>query len=213
MRLYLSSYGLGKNPERMVSLLGKNKRTAIIMNAQDNVLPTSRSQRLQTEIEQLSELGLEPEELDLRNYFGKPKNLETALAQFGCFWVRGGNVFLLRRAYRQSGFDKLLVDLLEGDKATYGGFSAGICVLTPSLKGIELVDSKDEVTDRYDRSVIWDGLGVIKYSIAPHYKSDHPESADIDKCVDYFKEHNMPYKTLRDGEAIVVNGNNEEILH
>ncbi len=212
MRLYLSSYGLGKNPERMVSLLGENKRTAIIMNAQDNVLHTSRSRRLQIEIEQLSELGLKPEELDLRNYFCKPKDLKTALAQFGCFWVRGGNVFLLRRAYRQSGFDKLLVDLLEGDKATYGGFSAGICVLAPSLKGIELVDSKDEVSDGYDRAVIWDGLGVIKYSIAPHYKSDHPESADINKCVDYFIEHNMPYKTLRDGEAIVVNGKYEEIL-
>jgi dipeptidase E len=51
---------------------------------------------------------------------------------------------------------------------------------------------------------------ILDYAIAPHYKSDHPESADIDKCVAYFKENNIRYKTLRDGEAIIINGENEE---
>jgi dipeptidase E len=212
MRLYLSSYGLGNNPEEMMPLIGDNKRTAIIMNAQDNVLPEARSERLQREIENLTSLGLQPEELDLRDYFGKTEELKAILANFGYFWVRGGNVFLLRRAYKQSGFDSLLVELLQNDKVAYGGFSAGICVLAPSLKGIELVDPKDDVSEGYEKSVIWDGLGVLGYAIAPHYKSDHPESADIDRCVDYFKENDIAYKTLKDGEAIVINGDKEKIV-
>lgn len=212
MRLYLSSYGLGNKPEEMIPLIGDNKRTAIIMNAQDNSLPKARAERLQREIENLTSLGLQPEELDLRNYFGKTEELKAAIAEFGYFWVRGGNVFLLRRAYKQSGFDKLLVELLQNDKVAYGGFSAGICVLAPSLKGIELVDPKDDVSEGYNKAVVWDGLGVLEYAIAPHYKSDHPESADIDKCVDYFIENGILHKTLRDGEAIVINGDEEKIV-
>jgi dipeptidase E len=182
------------------------------MNAQDNALAEARAERLQREVENLTDLGLQPEELDLRNFFGKPQELKAAIANFGYFWVRGGNVFLLRRAYKQSGFDELLVELLQNDKVAYGGFSAGICVLAPSLNGIELVDPKDDVSEGYEKDVVWEGLGVLGYAIAPHYKSDHPESADIDKCVDYFQENSIAYKTLRDGEAIVINGDEEKIL-
>ncbi len=196
----------------MLPLIGDNKRTAIVMNAQDNEAPEARSERLQKEIDNLTSLGLQPREIDLRNYFGKADQLRASLSDFGYFWVRGGNVFLLRRAFKQSGFDELLTELLQNDAIAYGGFSAGICVLAPSLRGIELVDSKDEVAEGYDRDVVWDGLGVLAYAIAPHYKSDHPESDDIDKCVTYFEENNIPFKTLRDGEAIVINGNSEKLL-
>lgn len=182
------------------------------MNAQDNVLRERRTERLKEEIDKLTSLGLKPEELDLRKYFGKVNELNKVIKRFDYFWVRGGNVFLLRRAYEQSGFDKLLVELLQNDSVAYGGFSAGICVLAPSLKGIENVDPIDDISEGYDNAVVWDGLGVVGYAIAPHYKSDHPESADIDKCVDYFKANGIPYKTLRDGEAIIINGDEEKIV-
>lgn len=212
MRLYLSSYELGIKPEEMMSLIGSNKRAAIIMNAQDNALPEARAERLQREVDNLTGIGLQPEELDLRNYFGKPEELKAAISDIGYFWVRGGNVFLLRRAFRQSGFDKIITELLQNDAVAYGGFSAGICILAPSLKGLELVDPKDDVSEGYDKDVVWDGLGVLNYSIAPHYKSDHPESAAVDKCVDYFNDNKIPYKTLRDGEVIIINGDKEKII-
>ncbi len=212
MRLYLSSYGLGSKPEEMLSLIGDNKRTAVIMNAQDAVTAGRRSERLGQEIEGLSGLGLQPEELDLRNYFDDPSQLKSAIEKFGYIWVRGGNVFLLRRAYKQSGFDELITELLKEDRIVYGGFSAGVCVLAPSLHGIELVDPTDVRADGYNSEIIWDGLGILDFAIAPHYKSDHPESADIDKCVAYFKENGILHKTLRDGEAIVINGNEQRIV-
>lgn len=212
MRLYLSSYKLGNQPEQMLPLIKGDKKTAIIMNAQDNVLPERRAERFQEEMDNLTSLGLQPEELDLRTYFGKDDELEEHAKQFDYFWVRGGNVFLLRRAFRQSGFDRIISELLKDDKVAYGGFSAGVCVLAPSLHGIELVDPKDAVSESYDNEVIWDGLGLLNYAIAPHYKSDHPESADIDKCVDYFKANGIAYKTLRDGEAILIDGKKETFL-
>lgn len=212
MRLYLSSYRLGNQPEQMVPLIKGAKKTAIIMNAKDNFLPEGRAERLQDEINNLTNLGLQPEELDLRAFFDKTDELEKYVKQFDYFWVVGGNVFLLRRAFRQSGFDHIISKLLQEDRVAYGGFSAGIAVLCPSLHGIELVDPKDEVSEGYNSEVIWDGLGLLDYAIAPHYKSPHPESADIEKCVEYFKENDMPYKTLRDGEAILVNGAESKVI-
>ena len=56
------------------------------------------------------------------------------------------------------------------------------------------------------------GFGVIPYAIAPHYKSDHPEFAATDNLVQYYIDNHMPFKTLHDGEAIVINGMGEEIV-
>lgn len=49
-----------------------------------------------------------------------------------------------------------------------------------------------------------DGLGLIGFSLAPHYGSSHPEAAAIDQVVKYFRAHDMPYRTIGDGEALVV---------
>jgi dipeptidase E len=119
-------------------------------------------------------------------------------------WVTGGNSFVLRRAMRQSGFDEIASVLVRDGVLVYGGYSAGAVVATPTLKGIDLDDDPDELPDEYAAEVIWDGLGLYPKSIAPHYKSDHPESAIIDRVVEYFAANAMPYVTLRDGEAIVV---------
>lgn len=212
MRLFLSSYKLGNKPDELPALVDDNKRTAIIMNSQDAKTPESRTERLQQEVASLTALGLQPEELDLRKYFGKSNELKKFVKNFGLVWVRGGNVFLLRRAFKQSGFDEIITDLLKNDQIAYGGFSAGVCVLAPSLNGVELVDPKDEIAKGYDKEVVWDGLGVLDYAVAPHYKSNHPESDDIQKCVEYFADNHILFKTLRDGEIIVINGDSEKIV-
>jgi dipeptidase E len=58
------------------------------------------------------------------------------------------------------------------------------------------------IGEEYD--VIWEGLGIIDYVIVPHYKSDHPESEIMEEVVEYLIENKIPYKTLRDGEVIIV---------
>jgi dipeptidase E len=187
-----------------VRLFGYGKRVAIIANAVDLASDKERTIKLQTERNLLTSIGFKTEEIDLRDYFSKEDELRVVLNDFDGIWARGGNVFLLRRAFRQSGLDSILSELLEKDQIAYGGYSAGACILSPTLKGLELVYEPYEVATNYDESVIWDGLSIVPYSIAPHYKSDHPESAEIDKCVSYFEKHKMLVKPLRDGEVIVI---------
>lgn len=215
MRLYLSSFGLGNQPQRLVNLVAGHSRAVVILNAYDELAPSQRALRLEREITALQHLGLTTTELDLRHYFApttRPNALAAVLHDVGLIWVRGGNTFVLRRAMEVSGFAHLLPDLLTRDALVYGGYSAGIVVLSPSLHGIDIVDDPYRVPDGYNATPIWEGLGIVPYAFAPHYQSDHPEAAAVATLVQYYSDHNISYKALRDGEVLVVHGNQEEII-
>ena len=201
MKLFLSSSKVGKELERL-PLYVKNMRAVLIPNAIDYLQDSKLYQeKIEWNIEQLKSFGFDVSLLDLKNYFGEKDELEHALKNVGLIWVRGGNTFVLREAMFRSGFDQV-VHHLEND-VVYGGYSAGSCVASPTLKGLELVDS---ITEKpYGTSnTIWDGLHLVPYTVIPHYRSDHKESAAVDSIVEYYTEHNLPYKTLSDGEVILT---------
>ncbi len=207
MKLYLSSYRLGDNQKKLIELFSANKKAAVIANAMDFLEKSERDKSIQQEIDDLTKLGLTAEELDLRDYFDKSKDLNNKLNTYGLIWVRGGNTFILRRAMAQSGFDKLLRKKNKNPDFIYAGYSAGACVMSPTLYGLELVDNPHRIPAKYKSNVIWDGLGIIDFFIAPHYRSNHPESAAVEKVLEYYTRKRMPFKTLRDGEVIVAKSN------
>jgi dipeptidase E len=72
------------------------------------------------------------------------------------------------------------------------------------LRGCETVDVVDATAEGYDSDVIWDGLGLIPYSIAPHFQSAHVESARVDVMVEYFTRHQLPFVPLKDGDVLIT---------
>lgn len=46
-------------------------------------------------------------------------------------------------------------------------------------------------------------FGLIDYSIAPHYKSNHTETELVDEMIDYYKNNHIKYKTLSDGKVLI----------
>lgn len=213
MRLYLSSFRIGAKPEALLNLLGTGRRTALIYNACDFLTSAERAESLSQEVQRLESIGLQPSEVDLRNYFGGADGLEEALLAFDLLWVRGGNAFVLRRALRQSRADDIIKAIVQNDSVVYGGYSAGPCVLAPSLRGLELVDHPTVVPDGYESPVIWEGLGLLPFAFAPHYKSpDHPESAAVDNVVDYYVAKHIPFIALVDGEALVIQGDKKVVV-
>jgi dipeptidase E len=208
MRFYLSSYKMGNAVEKLKILLpAANKRVAYISNALDWSTDLARRERgEQSDLAQLQALGLglEIEKLDLREYFGKPGPLKQKVLEFGTIWVCGGNAFVLRQAMKLSGFDELLRNLSATNAdVLYGGYSAGICLLGPTLEGIDIVDPPSE-KPYGDLKPVWDGLGILKFVIVPHFESNHPESEAAGKVAAYLKEHEISFRTLRDGEVIVI---------
>ena len=76
MRLYLSSYRFGSDPARMLCAAAANRRVGVIQNALDGYgdLALRRAQ-LEREFAGLAGIGLAPEEVDLREYFGAEDRL------------------------------------------------------------------------------------------------------------------------------------------
>ncbi len=69
MRLYLSSYQLGSDPQALVNLLGPNKHAAIIANAMDLYPSPGREPRVRYQASALAKLGCAAEEhQDLREW-------------------------------------------------------------------------------------------------------------------------------------------------
>lgn len=150
MRLYLSSQGLGSAAEELVSLLDGGTRIAVVANGAYLDDPAKQRRRVECEVTELRELGLDPAEIDLRDYFGRKEALRSELDEFHALWVLGGNVVVLRTAFSASGADDIVRNRLAG--------AAGANLLTH-----------------------------------------------------YFIDNHIPFIALRDGQAVVVDGDNMRV--
>ena len=206
MKFYLSSFKLGNKSKELVRLMGDNKKIGYIPNAGDytSVNPKKRKYWEENDISDLKNLGFEVVYLDLKKYFGHEDKLRNKLNELGGIFIRGGNTFILRQAMKLSGFDTIFKELMDRNDFVYSGYSAALCVLAPNFEAIKVVDDPSELPYPEIKEQIWEGLGYFDYMILPHYKSDHPESTDIDKEVENCKKNKIPFKTLRDGEIIVI---------
>lgn len=202
MKFYLSSYRIGNKAADLKKLVLGKGVLGFIPNALDYVETGAREESNSARLQELLDLGIEAELLDLKNYFRKKEELQKKINSLAGVWVRGGNTFVLRQAMKLSGFDEIIVNLSRPD-FLYGGYSAGVCILGPSLRSLAIVD--DPLIKPYPElaETIWDGLGLLDYTILPHYKSDHPEAALVDKTVEYCIENKIIFKTLKDGEVII----------
>lgn len=213
MRLFLSSQDLGRYPHIARELAGPNNKAAYVKNAQDHLPPEVRNFSTPDKKAMFEAAGFEFEEIDLRDYFSNQEDLRSKLSGFGSFWAAGGNAFILRRAFEQSGLSKLLPEMLKNDEILYGGWSAGAMVMAPDLKGVDW-DAGDRpkiVPAGYDAGVIWEGLAQVPFYIVPHIGNkkfgDRPQG-----MASYYESKNLSHYDLSDGQVLIVNGDHVELL-
>lgn len=207
MKLYLSSHRMGDRFDELVAALPRGAEVAVIGNAVDHIPEAERRAYAEQVFDPLAmfrERKLKPYDLDLRSYFGRRAILFANLKSTRLVWATGGNSFLLRRAMRASGFDDILRRRMDEGSLIYGGWSAGAVVAGPDLTGIELMDDPAVAPPGYEPEPIWQGLGLIDYTIVPHYRSDHPEAEAAERTAQAMLERGQPVRTLRDGEVVIV---------
>lgn len=209
MRLFLSSYRAGDYNGKLVELFGKKTKVAVITNAKDYKSHKERSESVTELMGFLKSLGFKPAEIDLRQYFEDSNFSEKDLKKYPAVWMAGGNTFILRKALKQSSASKVLGNMVRKNEIIYAGESAGAIIATPTLTGVEFGDNPAIVPKGYNREVIWSGLGLISYHVVPHYGS---EWAGAEVMVRELKKHALKYKTLTNSQAIVINGDKEELL-
>jgi len=53
---------------------------------------------------------------------------------------------------------------------------------------------------------------LLPFSFAVHFQSGHTESASVDREVAFFEKSGIPFRTLRDGEALMIDGDRQRIV-
>jgi dipeptidase E len=204
MRLFLSSWYLrdGDRPSALRPAGGPG-RAGIVLNALDE-FGSTRDHGFDRERRPLEDLGYDCERLDLRRYFDDPDALRDRLDGLDLVWAAGGNSFVLARAIVLSGFVDAVRARLADPDFVYGGYSAGSCVAGPDLAGIDLVDEPASIPEGYPTDVEPACMGLIPFRILPHWRSDHPESAAIDRAEAFLSEKGLDYRCLHDGQAFAV---------
>lgn len=211
MELYLSSYQIGDQENaRKLAELFKDKKVALISNALDEFSdPERRNSSEKKQIDALKMLNnnISVEVVDLRNYFGRENELAEKLKEFEGFWVMGGNTFVLNRAYKLSGFDNWLSKNKNNPKYTYGGFSAGVCVLMKDLSLIAEIDNPNVnpyESEVNDKNV---GVGFFDFVFIPHVNKDdnsHKETPLAKRLLEKCLLANLNVRSLADGEVIII---------
>jgi len=206
MKFYLSSYKLGDHPEKLLALFSENKRVGYIPNALDFTKADTERKRLhiKKDMQDLQQAGLYPVLLDLKEYFEKGEILKTNLSELGGLFISGGNTFVLRQAMKLSGLDNILINREIPDNFVYAGYSAAGCVLSSSLEVYAITDDATDLPYKDQKETIWKGLHLIEYAFLPHFESNHAESEDATKELQYCITNSIPYKTIKDGEVLII---------
>ncbi len=198
MKLFLSSIGIN-NAEELYKLIGKRQgiKTALITNAFELKSPEDRKIRYDLVMGNLGKLNLDITEVDLKNYINNPTKLKQELAKYDFIWANGGNVFYLRMLMQQSGFDKIIKDLVDSGMV-YGGDSAGAIVAGVSLHGFERADHIDQVP-----TVIYEGLDLIDFVPLPHWGNQKFKDA-LDSIKEDCEKKGLNFVVMTDNQAMIV---------
>jgi len=192
MRIYLSSYRLGR---RASSLQRAGGRALIVMNALDEY--EQRMLSWDREVEDLARLGYLSEELDLREYWGATAgSVQSRLHGADLIWVVGGNAFVLARAATAAG---LATALAESPHLTYAGYSAGACLSSTDLQGIDLMDDERTRPPNYRRDMPARTLRLMSSRFVPHAGTEEARAAAT-----HLRDRGLDFFELADGEDMLL---------
>lgn len=121
------------------------------------------------------------------------KEIREFFADKNVIQISGGNPFYLLKTVYESGFDKVLKDLLN-DGLCYIGCSSGSYIMCPTIEvgGWKTSRNKHGVTD-------FTALGYVPFLIKCHYTDDSKE-----KIIEKIKTLKYPLRLLTDNQAILV---------
>lgn len=94
----------------------------------------------------------------------------------------GGNVFVLRKTMKYSGFDIFLNKISFNPNYLYIYYSTGSYILSKNLKVLDIVDEPINFYNDNDK-ISYEGIGLVDYVFIPHYKSNYHKVNLIEEVV------------------------------
>jgi len=117
-------------------------------------------------------------------------------------YVEGGNTFYLLKAVRESGFDKVIKEMIAKG-VPYIGSSAGSYIACPT---IDMAIWKPKQKDRFG-ATDFTAMNLVPFLVVAHYE---PELKEILK--EKISQSKYDTKLLKDGQAILVEGGNYKLV-
>jgi len=214
MKLYLSSQKLGNHPELLLKLIDdNNKQVAVVGNALDDMPIKYRNNRIEKEFDMMKSIGLIPEELDLRKYFGKSKKLKKYIKTKSLIWIRGGNTFILSRSFQLSGFNKIFSKFVKENQIAFGGYSAALLIACKDLYGVEIVDDINSIPKNYPKKAQkFLSLNLLNFYLIPHFDSKEYWAFNVKNHIEYLTKNGKEVITLCDGEVYYCDGDKGRVV-
>lgn len=202
MKLFLTSVA-AKTLDKILPLLPKSSegmKVAFIPTAGD--LYTEKPW-MEADRDKLNSLGFKVIDLDIKNK--TESQISQILENVDIIFVAGGNTSYLLEKAQQSGFLKVVKELVANGKI-YVGSSAGSLLAGPNIEVDKIYDDGEfgKVLDSYE------ALGFVDYVLLPH--ADNPKyESYLERIV---KEYGNKYKLkkLNDNQAVLVNGSDSHII-
>lgn len=205
MKLLLTSTGITNDSiaNRFFEMVGKQpKDTAIAyIPTAINIASVQDKRWAVDNIVRLDTLGIGT--IDIVDYTAIPKEVWLPrLKDADALFVEGGSVSHLLDSLRACGLDELL--RTELSSKVYVGSSAGSSILGP----ITIKSTKDN-TEGY---VAHTGLGFVDFSVRPHFYREDRSQFNEDAIAKLAHKYRMTFYAIDDQTAIVVDGDNVEVV-
>ena len=152
---------------------------------------------LKSHKEQMWGLGIKVIEIDIEE-----PGYEQKLVNIDVVYVEGGNTFYLLKAIRETGFDKVLSDLID-QGVVYVGTSAGSYIMCPT---IDMSTWKHQIKPMFGLTDLT-GLNYVPFLLTVHYT---PEKEVYVR--EGMAETEYPVRILKDNQALLVKNDNIEFL-
>lgn len=199
--LILSSNGLSS--DKIITTLQdklKGLKTSALVVTADNEYK-EKNYHVKRCIEELKSLNLSVDIFDID--FQDPK----LLLKYDVIEFIGGNPFYLLNAIKKSKAEEVLKQLVNNKVLI--GWSAAAFVFSPTLELVNIYSPELNLLNLLDLN----GLSLTNIEILPHYNKFITRFENFEEiCSNYEQKKNIKVIRLNDGEAILIENNNIEII-
>lgn len=203
MKLILTSTGLPNKviKEKFLELVNKNPKDIVVGFIPTAGDPYEDKWFVDASINEIKEMRMQFKSIDLKNE--NERSLKDKFNDCDVIYVSGGNTFYLLDWVRKSGFDKVIKPLLEQGKI-YIGVSAGSVLFGPDIS----ISGWDPSWDINDVGLTdLSGLNIVPFAISPHFTESERKVLERKN-----KEVNYPVLAITDAQAIIIDGNKQELI-
>ena len=172
-------------------------KIAYINTASKKVFDTSYAENHR---QKMNKLNFSYTEIDIAEL--NENELKKALDGHDIILVEGGNTYYLLKAVRNSGFEKIIRDLIS-QGVVYIGSSAGSYIACPS---IIMATFSERGFDRFEVTD-FTSMNLVPFLIKAHYKPEMKKRLE-----EKFNNLKYPLRVLNDNQALVIRDGEVQLL-